>query len=472
MDKDFNPSKFGLTLQRLICEKYDIEENEYARKQFDSNSEENFADEIKEIIPKIQKLTGATPVELLTFTSDSTGNKKSRSPHNFLLSDGRTLSLRTTIGSGKVAPRTVGQAGFPQLNEYFGEFYGKEIVSQEDVRSLMFDHIHQALPIFIENFFPSDYNIIIERDDAATHKYRLTLYKASEIADYTFNRDELSFTRNLDTWVESNTLKYHGVSIAELQTHKNRTFKFRFILKSIPEWLRIAKDNNETFGITAEAAVCKAFNLEMPESFAKRVSAPLLENLIPIAERAFESMPKAIRHTGSEKGDRGESSKCPYDFVLEGDKTLSLKTNKKQYVCPPEVGQPGAATCLMYFKEFLPAGTTEVTGDLFKHMVYAQIENLIPVYLSHLFDSDWLLWIYKTGERFRFETIHRDEIAKDTIWDRSRFSFSKPTAEEWNESNTVKYDGLTIGIFQVHNHRSSFKFRFHMPNLLKLLRRK
>ncbi|MCM1505425.1 MAG: hypothetical protein NC127_09545, partial [Muribaculum sp.] len=178
-----------------------------------------------------------------------------------------------------------------------------------------------------------------------------------------------------------------------------------------------------------------------------------------------------IGHTGSDAGDRGDSSKCSYDFVLEGEKRLSLKTNTGNRVCPPEVGQPGPATCLLYFKEYLPEGTVEVTNDIFKKMVFDKIEQLIPVYLSHLFDSDWLLWIYKSGSSFKFETIHQNEVNNGFVWERSRFSFTKPTIEEWNESNTVKYDGVTIGEFQVHKHRASFKFRFHMPNLLNLIRK-
>lgn len=66
------------------------------------------------------------------------------------------------------------------------------------------------------------------------------------------------------------------------------------------------------------------------------------------------------------------------------------------------------------------------------------------------------------------------EISGDSItkfeWDREKFSYTKPTLEEWNESNTVKYDGITIGEFQVHKNRNCFKFRFNMQNLLNLLK--
>ena len=63
-------------------------------------------------------------------------------------------------------------------------------------------------------------------------------------------------------------------------------------------------------------------------------------------------MPPAIAHTGSTKGERGGTSKCSYDFLLEGNLTLSVKSNKGKMVCPPEVGQPGSKTCLLYFADF------------------------------------------------------------------------------------------------------------------------
>jgi len=101
-------------------------------------------------------------------------------------------------------------------------------------------------------------------------------------------------------------------------------------------------------------------------------------------------------------------------------------------------------------------------------MVFEHIEDLMPIYVEHLFDSDWLLWIYETKFGFRHMEIRNTDI-KAFHWDKQKFSFTKNTAEEWNESNTVKYDGMTIGEFQVHQNRSCFKFRFNMENLVKIL---
>ena len=137
-------------------------------------------------------------------------------------------------------------------------------------------------------------------------------------------------------------------------------------------------------------------------------------------------------------------------------------------VCPPEVGQPGADTCFHYFKQFLPDTINKVDNRSFKEMVYAHIEDIMPIYLSHLMDSDWLLWIYKDGDDYSYRVIESSKVVAFN-WERCHFSFTKESIEDWNESNTVKYNGITIGEFQVHSGRVCFKFRFHMPNLINLL---
>ena len=57
------------------------------------------------------------PVECTTFKKNEKGGGEV--PYNFVLSDNSTLSIRTNFSSGKVAPRKVGQPGYPVLNKYF-----------------------------------------------------------------------------------------------------------------------------------------------------------------------------------------------------------------------------------------------------------------------------------------------------------------------------------------------------------------
>ena len=94
----------------------------------------------------------------------------------------------------------------------------------------------------------------------------------------------------------------------------------------------------------------------------------------------------------------------------------------------------------------------------------------MPIYVEHLFDSDWLLWIYEVKDAFDYSAISKDDI-KDFEWEFDKLTFTKKTIDEWNESNTVKYNGMSVGEFQVHNNRNCYKFRFNMPNLLRLIKK-
>lgn len=459
-----NNADYGISLQKKICDKYNLEVNDWAAAQFEANYNSEYDKEFDTVIPIIFQKVNGIPTRLLTYTQILTNGKQKTSPHNFMLNNGKTLSIRTTKNSDKVAPRTVGQAGFPVLNEYFAEIYGNKICNQQDVRRLIYEHIHEILPIFIDNLFQSDYTVIFSRKDIED----IQVIRAAEIANYSFSRDEFDFTRDLSTWTESTTLKYHSKSIAEIQTHKERSFKFRFIISNIPEWFKIVKETTETLGMSAEGAICDYFELQKPDSFNNRVLKAYVDKLMPVVSKAFEYMPNAIKHSGSTVGERGEQSKCSYDFVLEGNQTLSLKTNKGKMVCPPEVGQPGSKTCLLYFKDYLKKGIAEVTRDDFKEMVLTKIEQILPIYVEHLFDSDWLLWIYEVKDSYDYLIISKNDI-KDFQWEKEKFSFTKSTIDDWKESNTVKYDGVTIGEFQVHQNRNCYKFRFNMKNLVDFI---
>lgn len=462
-----NNADYGMTFQKVICDKYGIYIHGSASEQFRANFNSSYVDEVKNIVPQIFSAIGSEPEKLLTYTKYMSEGNLCTSPHNFLLKSGKTMSIRTMKKSDKVAPRTVGQAGYAVLNEYFGDIYGREIETQEDIKIMVTSHIHEIMPIFIEKLFQSDYTVLINKEDAQNFK----IIKADEVASFSFRREDFSFTKELGEWKESTTLKYNGKSIAEIQTHRERTFKFRFIVSNIPEWFEIVKINNETLGMSAECTICEYFDLEKPKSFNTRALRSYVEKLTPVVAEAFENMPRAIKHSGSEKGERGEQSKCSYDFVLEGNKTLSLKTNKGKMVCPPEVGQPGSKTCLFYFEKFFEKDIIEVTSDAFKEMVLNNIAEIMPIYVEHLLDSDWLLWIYENKDKYEHMEISKDNI-EDFKWEKDKFSFTKPTIEEWNESNTVKYNDITVGEFQVHRNRNCYKFRFQMYNLLKFLLKK
>ena len=119
------------------------------------------------------------------------------------------------------------------------------------------------------------------------------------------------------------------------------------------------------------------------------------------------------------------------------------------------------------YLEAITLNNGNVIYDVYPYYI-KYIDKLIPIYISHLFDSDWLLWIYEENNSYSFKTISQNQIT-EKVWEKSKFTFTKEKPEDWNESNTVKYDELSIGEFQVHQNRNCFKFRFNLQNLLKIL---
>lgn len=458
-----NNAVLGMTVQKYICQKYNIEIPSEAVAQFRSNYNEEYTAGLNRILELIFRAIGHIPQVCTTFVP-STKAKETLSPHNFVLTDGNTLSIRTNKSGDKVAPRVVGQCGLSVFNSFFSDIAGYEVKDKNDIKQIVYDNIDKMLPTFLDYLFVSDYTVWLRRDDDG--KYDYTIFDRNTCVNIDLEREHFSFTKEGAEWNESTTLKYKGISIAEIQIHKNRTFKFRFIMKALQKFLVEVKHTTETFGMTAEKAICDIFGLEYPDSFRTRCSPKLLEEIIPTLRQAFTELPWAIKHTGSEKGERGKDSKCSYDFVLDGDKTLSLKTNTGKMICPPEVGQPGAETCYLYFGHL--TDDDHIDETVFKKMVLSRIADMMPIYVSHLLDSDYLLWVYKKKNSYEYKIFDSD-FANGFVWNKDQFSFTKPTLDIWNESNTLKYNGVSIGEFQVHRSRSCYKFRFNMENLERVI---
>lgn len=457
-----NNAVLGMTIQKVICDLYNIKPSLKAVTQFNASYDANIATTVLPTVKSIFEALGHKPIMCLTFCPSGQA-KETFSPHNFILENGSTLSIRTNKSGDKVAPRVVGQCGIERFNEHFSQIAGFEIKEKQQIKNIVFNKIHLMLPIFIDYLFISDYTIWLYSREGQL-KYEIV--ESNRIVDIDLSRDLFTFTKNLGVWNESTTLKYKNKSLAEIQIHTNRTFKFRFIMSSLLELLKDQAITSETLGITAEKTVCDIFNLEYPQNFLHRYSSKLERELMPVIESAFEYLPEATMHTGSMPGERGGDSKCSYDFLLEGNKELSLKTNTGKMVCPPEVGQPSAATCHMYFKRFIEAD--HIDGPIFKQMVLENVDKLIPIYVNYLFDSDYLLWIYKHDSEYDYRIFNK-EFASNMKWEKELFSFTKQTLEEWNESNTLKYDGISIGEFQVHKARDCYKFRFNLENLIRVV---
>lgn len=457
-----NNADLGLTLQSRVCHLYGLVPCKHAREQFKANFNKNYRTIFDDLITKIFDELKSNPVKCTTYEK-SLKSGETYIPYNFILDNGKTVSIRTSKSNKMIAPRVVGQAGYDVLNLFFSDIIGEELFTQEQIRRAVYNNISDMLPTFVNYLLNSDYTIWIYPKE---EEFDYIVVDNNTAVDIEYKDDFFSFTKLLENWTESITLKYNNISIAEIQTHKNRTFKFRFNFPNLVKLFIEEKTNTETIGITAEKVICEKFNLKYPESFNRRYSKKIACELKPIIDEVFKHLPEAIKHTGSDSGERLGASKCPYDFILKGNKTLSLKTNTGSMVCPPEVGQPNDKTFYLYFKDLIKEDHVDET--IFKELVLTKVSDMMPIYVEHLFDSDFLLRLYKKKNKWEYQ-IHEKFFGSSMLWNCSEFTFTKNKIDLWNESNTVKYKNKRLGEFQFHHHRNCYKFRFDYENLIELI---
>jgi len=225
--------------------------------------------------------------------------------------------------------------------------------------------------------------------------------------------------------------------------------------------------NNESLGQTAEKVICDISGIDASGLIGR--SIPRLEEAIrPILEQACKKLPRIIRHHGLDRGGRGGQSKSVIDFSCENGETISVKTTRNSYkICPSECGQPGADTFDKYFRHLYDDPDDRISHQKFKALCLGKPHEMMPIYLEHVFDCDYLLWLYFCKKDKGFKIIRRSDVSFFK-WNRDKFSFTKDI-NSWNESCTVKYHSITLGEYQVHRHRNSYKFRFNMRNLYTLL---
>ena len=258
--------------------------------------------------------------------------------------------------------------------------------------------------------------------------------------------------------------------------------------------------NNESIGISAEVAIAKSFNIPVNADYVARSEKTIVDLLLKYdrVKTIFENekIPDPKQHIAE-----GQN---PVDFVLSGEKTLSVKTNQEGLgkVAPQVIGQATAQTyfshlekhlknlniCTNYkndedfedFKNFrlddeLTKQNLSDTDDnrsyIFKTVSMKYTAHIVNMYWNNLFDCDYYLHFFNLEN-------HEDPLknyvllgkAKTIVWDKSKFTFTQ-LKDNWNESNTLKYCEISMGEFQVHRKRNCFKFRFNMKGIMELIRR-
>jgi hypothetical protein len=187
-----NNAFLGMTVQKYICQKYNVEIPSEAVAQFSSNYNEEYTDGLDHILKLIFWAIGQNPKVCTTFVPSAKA-KETLSPHNFILTDGSTLSIRTNKNGDKVAPRVVGQCGLYVFNSFFSELAGYEVEDKNDIKQIVYDNIDKMLPTFLDYLFVSDYTVWLRRDDDG--KYDFTIFYRNTCVNIDLEREHFSFTK-------------------------------------------------------------------------------------------------------------------------------------------------------------------------------------------------------------------------------------------------------------------------------------
>ncbi len=240
--------------------------------------------------------------------------------------------------------------------------------------------------------------------------------------------------------------------------------------------------NNESIGISAEVAIAKSYDIAMNPYYEERAEKEIVDlllknnNIKKIFEK--ESIPNPKKHIAE-----GQN---PVDFILDGGKTLSVKTNQEGLgkVAPQIIGQPTSSKYFSYIEKYFDdfslndtlckenlMDTYENRAYIFKKFSMNNIGNIIDMYWKNLFDCDFYLHLFNLDNAENplnnYVVLEKTQSPK---WDSNKFEFTQ-TLNTWNESNTVKYCKVSIGEFQVHRNRNCFKFRFNMKGIMELISR-
>jgi hypothetical protein len=207
----------------------------------------------------------------------------------------------------------------------------------------------------------------------------------------------------------------------------------------------------EDLGKIFEMAICLLY--EIPYVGKYKYSMSKAEEIKTKIENLKLLFPYSLRHT-AEKGNQ-------YDFTgLEiPEKKLSAKTTKKDgKVCPQVIGQPSKKKFCQYFDI-----DQTLTLEEIKEYIQSNLANLLKIYFENTFDCSVVYYNEKSRLLWFLNKI------QDVAWENYAFEFSHvQNNKKWNESTTIKINNVSIGEFQVHNHRDCIKFRWCFENLVSI----
>ena len=363
------------------------------------------------------------------------------------------------------------QQQVPKILSSFSFPYDNELTPLENLRSLITE-------VGYNEFFAKSLSKIA--NDKSWHIINRDITYISNLTYEMFDFDFFNLTSDFLTRNDVSTwfVKWENKNLFQIQlpisVKRPNSVNIRMNLDLIHDFLLKTKITNETWGISAEVALCRINNIPVPDNYTGRYDNQMVNEIISALQNKLiiDSIPIMTECLATKtKGLK----KSPTDFK-NNEKTISVKTNFNSgaKVCPPEFGQPGILEGIRQYNEHF---STEITEQEIKDKDFAKFkemfqENIVSItnkQLEWLFSEDYILYLRKTksGEI----TIQYIESSINNFQFGDHFTFSRD-AKDWNDSVTIKYKGISLAEMQMHKGRSPFKFRFNLSNLMKIIKNK
>lgn len=215
-----------------------------------------------------------------------------------------------------------------------------------------------------------------------------------------------------------------------------------------------AKVLTEDLGKIFEKGVCLLYGIEYDGKYKYSI-----EDAQKVSDRIVklkDLFPHNIRHS-AKNGNQ-------YDFTGTEDDTirLSAKTTKKDgKVCPQVIGQPSKKK----FCDFFGLDPTQNLEQIKQYIDGGNVSKMLNIYFKTTFDCPIVYYNKKKDLLLFIKTLSEIDWTQCVI----EFSHIKKN-KVWSESSTISINNVTIGEFQVHNHRDCIKFRWAFENILEIFK--
>lgn len=207
----------------------------------------------------------------------------------------------------------------------------------------------------------------------------------------------------------------------------------------------------EDLGKIFEMAICLLYGIEYDGKYKYGMEeAHAIKDKL---HRLKEVFPVNIKHI-AKNGNK-------YDFVsVDNDAIhLSAKTTKKDAkVCPQVIGQPSK-------KKFCEWFGIDVAYDLeqIKAYIETKVHSMLAIYALNTFDCPI---VYYNRHK---HIVWFVQLKEPVDWTKYDITFSHTIKQKkWNESSSIIVNGVTVGEFQIHNHRDCVKFRWAFEKVVHL----